>query len=99
MYTSPPTEAEMAAAGLTIEDFCDEATEVWPENESVYFLFHALATQWRTGAVGCTGLDHNVLFHRLDRMNLDPEEYDQLDRDIRVMETEALERMREKTQS
>ena len=43
---------------------------------------------------GPTGLDHNVLLRRLDRMNLEPGEYDQLDADIRVMEEEALSVMR-----
>ena len=94
MYESPPTEAEMAAAGLTAEDFAGEGVELWPENEQAYFLFNALRTQWRMGMRGPTGLDHNVLFRRLDRMGLDIDEYDQLDADIRVMEAEALEVIR-----
>ena len=90
MYESPPSEAEMAAAGLTLEDFAGEAVEIWPENEPAYFLFEALRRQWRIGTAGPTGLDHNVLLHRLDRMSLDPEDYDQLDADIRLMEEKAL---------
>ena len=80
----------MAAAGLTLDDFASEAVEIWPENEPAYFLFQALRRQWRIGMAGPTGLDHNVLLRRLDRMNLDPDEYDQLDVDIRLMEEEAL---------
>lgn len=94
MYESPPTEAEMAAAGLTQDDFAGETVEVWPENEPAYFLFSMLFRQWRVGMAGPTGLDHNVLLHRLDRMGLDPEEYDQLDADIRLMEEKALSVMR-----
>ena len=94
MYESPPSEAEMAAAGLTPDDFAGEAVEVWPENEPAYFLFQALNSQWRIGMAGPTGLDHNVLLRRLDRMNLDPDEYDQLDADIRLMEEKALSVMR-----
>ena len=94
MYESPPSEAEMEAAGLTLEDFAGEAVEIWPENEPAYFLFLALSRQWRTGMAGPTGLDHNVLLRRLDRMNLEPGEYDQLDADIRLMEEEALSVMR-----
>ena len=85
----------MAAAGLTPEDFEGERTEVWPENEPAYFLFSALRTQWRIGMGGPTGLDHNVLLHRLDRMNLEDDEYEQLDADIRVMEAEALSVIRD----
>jgi len=80
----------MTAAGLTAEDFASEAVEIWPENEAAYFLFEALRRQWRIGMAGPTGLDHNVLLRRLDRMNLEPDEYDQLDADVRLMEEEAL---------
>lgn len=86
----------MAAAGLTAADFASEVVEVWPENEPAYFLFQALSRQWRIGMAGPTGLDHNVLLRRLDRMNLEPDEYDQLDFDIRLMEEEALLIMRSK---
>ena len=96
MYEIPPSEAEMEAAGLTLADFAGEAVEVWPENEPAYFLFQALSRQWRIGMAGPTGLDHNVLLHRLDRMDLEPDEYDQLDADIRLMEEEALFVMRNK---
>lgn len=86
----------MAAAGVTAADYVSETVEIWPENEPVYFLFQALSRQWRIGMAGPTGLDHNVLLHRLDRMNLEPDEYDQLDADIRLMEEEALFVMRNK---
>lgn len=39
---------------------------------------------------GPTGLDYNVLFHKMDRMNLTPTEYAELESDIQVMEYEAL---------
>lgn len=96
MYESPPSEAEMATAGLTAKDFASEVVEVWPENEPAYFLFNALGTQWRIGMAGPTGLDHNVLLRRLDRMSLEPDEYDQLDADVRLMESEALSVMHSK---
>jgi hypothetical protein len=46
-----------------------------------------MRTQWRTGP---TGLDYNVLYRRMDRMDLSPDEYDQLEDDVQVMEMEAL---------
>lgn len=53
-----------------------------------------LGTQWRVGPCGAYGLDYNVLYVRLDRMNLDPADRDELEADIRVLEDAALERMR-----
>lgn len=42
------------------------------------------------GMSGPTGLDYNVLYHKMDRLGLTPEEYDALEQDIAVMEAEAL---------
>lgn len=39
---------------------------------------------------GPTGLDYGVLFHRMDRLALPADEYEQLFDDIRVIESEAL---------
>lgn len=69
--------------------------EVWPENHQAFNLFHQLLTQWRIGMGGPTGLDHNVLLRRLDRLGLPADEYDQLDDDVRTMELQALETMAE----
>ncbi|GAB3416634.1 hypothetical protein GCM10027318_33810 [Massilia agilis] len=41
------------------------------------------------------GLDYNTLFHKMDRMQLGPDEYDHLESDIRTMEHEALAVMAE----
>jgi hypothetical protein len=67
--------------------------EVWPENVRAVELFRAMGTQWRFGRHGPIGLDHNVLFHRMDRMKLNDDEYEQLDADIRIMEAAALGQM------
>jgi hypothetical protein len=37
-----------------------------------------------------TGLDYNVLFYRLDRLQLNPEQHEQLFQDVRSIEIEAL---------
>lgn len=64
---------------------------VWPENWRAFGLFASLQTQWRTGGMGgVTGLDYNVLFHKMDRMKLSAEEYEQLEDDVRTMELAAL---------
>lgn len=53
-------------------------------------LFQSLSTQWRMGMSGPTGLDYFVAYHRMDRMGLTPEEYEQLDNDLQIMEAAAL---------
>ncbi len=97
MYTPAPSAAEMEANGVTPADYEHEVFEVWPDNWPAFQLFHQVQTQWRAGAVGLVGLDYNVLFHKMDRMNLSTEEYEGLEDDIRAMELEALSAMQKKT--
>jgi hypothetical protein len=52
-----------------------------------------LETQWR-GAGG--GLDYNVMYRKMDRMSLSPEQYDELEADMRVMEFAAMAAMKAK---
>lgn len=80
----------MAAAGLTEADLEADAIEVWPEHYEVFMVFRSIQTQWRMGMGGPTGLDYNVLYHKLDRMNLSKDEYEQMEVDIQVMEHAAL---------
>jgi hypothetical protein len=87
----------MRAAGFEPEDFEGGEIEVWPENWQAFILFSSLQTQWRTGGMGgATGLDYNVLFRKMDRMNLSAEQYDELEEDVRTMELSALSLMSEK---
>lgn len=90
MYAADDSAAELAIFGLSAADFEPDIVHVWPENLRALNLFTSLATQWRTGMSGPTGLDYNVLFHRMDRLALPAEEYEQLFDDIRVIESEAL---------
>lgn len=78
----------MKAAGLTEDDL--DTAEVWPENWPAFDLFTAMGTQWRTGMNGPTGLDYNVLYHKLDRKGLSLLDYEQMEIDIAVMERAAL---------
>ncbi|KQW97139.1 hypothetical protein ASC94_10130 [Massilia sp. Root418] len=86
----------MEQSGFAPEDFASEPVEIWPENLIAYSLFESLRTQWRNGPNGPTGLDYNVLYHKLDRMALPPEEYDQLEQDVCVMEVHAVSAMYQK---
>lgn len=54
-----------------------------------------MQTQWRMGASGPYGLDYNVLYHRMDRMALTPERYNEIEACVRLMEAEALDEMRD----
>ena len=44
---------------------------------------------------GFTGLDYASVYPLIDRMQLDPREWDELFDDVRAMEAAALEQMRE----
>ena len=65
--------------------------EIWPDNLRAFELFSSMRTQWRVGMGGPTGLDYSVLYRRMDRMGLTPEQYDQMEAAIAVMEAAALE--------
>lgn len=80
----------MNAAGFTLEDVATDPVEIWPDNLRAVNLFAQIGTQWRTGMGGPTGLDYNVLYRRMDRMGLAPDEYDELEADIQAMEGTAL---------
>ena len=84
-------------AGLTLEDLAADAVEIWPENVRAFELFHGLRKQWNLAPMGGPiGLNFLVAYSRMDRMGLTPEEYNQLDEDLQVMEDAALEAMRAK---
>jgi len=76
--------------GLTVDEACGPPVEIWPDSERAVSLFIELCTQWRIGPNGPVGLDYNVLFHKIDRMNLKRKDYDLLESQVRTMEDEAL---------
>ena len=53
-------------------------------------LLRRIGNQWRVGASGATALDYNVLFHVMDRMNLDPDSWEDMFEDIQALEGYAL---------
>ena len=80
----------MRAAGFEPEDYADDFLEVWPENWPASALFRSIRNQWRVGMGGAFALDYGVLFHRMDRLHLDPDDYEQMFSDIQVIESAAL---------
>ncbi|MYM25783.1 hypothetical protein GTP46_24450 [Duganella sp. FT135W] len=86
----------MQRSGFTAEDFASDPVDVLPDNEDVYVLFEEMGTQWRVGMNGPTGLDYNVMYHKMDRMRLPEDEYRVMEMDIRVMESHALAAMHRK---
>jgi hypothetical protein len=97
MYTFPPSAEEMEGAGFSPEDYEDDPVPIWPDTREAFDLFLFMETQWRRDNGPC-GLDYNVLFHKMDRMNLSVDQYDELEGDIRVMETAALGAIRKSQQ-
>jgi hypothetical protein len=90
LFTPLPSEKELAQAGLTAADFEGDIFEVWPENWQAFNLLVDLQTQWRGGGAG---LDYNVMYRKMDRMGLTPEQYDELEADMRVQEMAAMDAM------
>lgn len=71
-------------------------TEVYEDNWLAFDLFTYMGTQWNVGMGGATGMKYEVAHHKLDRMKLDPDEYENRMDDLRIMEATALEVMRER---
>lgn len=70
--------------------------EVWPENWTAWSLFCDMATQWRIGMGGATGLDYGPLFRLMDAQGLEGSEWRAVFDDIRVLESSSLTAMRTK---
>lgn len=71
----------------------EETVEVWPDNVQAVNLLISVRTQWRMGFGGPVGLDYGPVFHKMDRMGLTPERYEELEEEIRTMEQAALAEM------
>jgi len=71
-------------------DFPPVEIELWPDHWPVVQMFCRLATQWRVGAAGPTGLDYNVVYYELERAGHKGEDFDEMFECLRVMEHSAL---------
>ena len=90
-----PSPEEMAASGSCADDFEADPVELWPENARAWQVFADMSGQWRQAFNGPTALDYTPLFARMDRLQLDPDAWEELFADVRVMEAQALRTMRE----
>lgn len=82
--------------GMRRADYDTDVVEVWPENWPSFKLLCELQTQWRGAGMGIIGLDYNVLYRKMDRMGLSPGQYDEIEADMRVMESAAMAAMQAK---
>jgi hypothetical protein len=80
----------MRLAGFEPVDYEHDYFEVWPENWPAFAVYQGISNQWRTGMNGPVALDYGVLFHCMDRMHLEDDEYDRLFDDVKVIEAGAL---------
>lgn len=71
---------------------------VYPDNVQAVNLFYAMRTQWRVGFGGPYGLDYNVLYQRMSRMDLTPERFIELEQEIQACEEGALQQMQEEAE-
>jgi len=78
----------LAAFGLTLEDMASDPVEILPDVWQSFEVFRAMATQWRTGMSGVTGLDYNCLPWLMKLHGIEDEAVALTD--IRVMEASAL---------
>lgn len=58
-------------------------------------IFVRMDTQWRVGVSGPIGLDYSAAYPLIDRATSTPEEWDEMLDDLRVLEAEAMDVMRE----
>lgn len=78
----------MAAFGLTLEDMVSDPVEILPDVWQSFEVFRAMATQWRMGMSGVTGLDYNCLPWLMKLHGVEDEAVALTD--IRMMEATAL---------
>ena len=81
--------------GLISTDIREDIVEVFEDNWDSFLVFDTLATQWRMGSVGPTGLDYNVIPLVLKSFGLDEDDLKEILPNIKVMESEALSVMAE----
>ncbi|WP_315902386.1 DUF1799 domain-containing protein [Serratia fonticola] len=73
---------------MTLEDMASDPVEILPDVWQSFEVFRAMATQWRTGMSGVTGLDYNCLPWLMKLHGVEDEVVALTD--IRVMEAAAL---------
>lgn len=91
LYTPPPTAAECAAFGITLQEATEGVfAEVWPDNQLAVNVFVDMMTQWRSAGFGATGLDYSALPIVLRMNGVAEDQESSVFQDVRVMEDAAL---------
>ena len=98
MYEQGPSAEQLAFLGLTIYDIETEDVEVWADVWPAFCLFEALGTQWRLGPGGPSGLDYTAIPGTAKMIGLKRREISEAFHDLRVMESEALAMMAERSE-
>lgn len=89
-WRPPPPEFFEQNPYLKPTDFKQPVVDVFEECWKPLALYSDNSTQWRVAPNGKPiGLDYNVFFHELDRMNLDNDQYDDFMAMLRVIESQA----------
>lgn len=96
LYAKAPTQAELAAFGMTAEEASGPPVEVWPDNMTTVSAFIAMGTQWRIGMNGPTGLDYAALSHVMRMTGVRRAEWPYVFEGVRIMESAALAEIRKK---
>ena len=70
---------------------------MWPDNEQAMHLFARVGTRWVFPAMGGPpiGLRWEAIYPLMDRLQLTPEDWNQLHEDLMAMEPAAIETMRQ----
>ncbi|MFK3794720.1 DUF1799 domain-containing protein [Pseudomonas sp. NPDC088444] len=94
LYLPPPPPDQLARFGISSADM-DDTVEVLPDNWPAFLVLEAMGTQWRAGMGGATGLDYAVVPSVMSLVDIPKKTRNQVFRDLRVMEAEALAVMAE----
>lgn len=79
---------------MTLEEAQGPGTEVWPDNLQAVNVFISMATQWRIGPAGATGLDYNALPFVMRACDVKAADRADVLDDVRTLEDAALATIR-----
>lgn len=81
---------------MTLEEAQGPGTDIWPDNVQAVNVFISMATQWRIGPNGVTGLDYNALAFVMRANDVKEADRAAVFDDLRTLEDAALETIRKK---
>lgn len=70
---------------------------MWPDNEAAYQVFRKVGTRWKIPPMGGVpiGLEWPAMYPLMDRLGLDEDGWNGLHDDLMVLESAAIDTMRE----